>query len=123
MNKQTTNNQKYNQKKRKAEKWIQKASLTYCQRICISRISKSSRENAGLVLHFGTVIIDGVYGITEEFCNLRTVVDTQTNQGENAEFRIQQLAFTEHDAFFGLQQVIEFIDKIGEKVQERQYQS
>ena len=75
-------------------------------------------RNAGLVLHFGTVIIDGVYGITEEFCNLRTVVDAQTNQGENAEFRIQQLAFTEHDAFFGLQQVIEFIDKIGEKVQE-----
>ncbi len=33
-------------------------------------------------------------------------------------YRIQQLAFTEHDAFFGLQQVIEFIDKIGEKVQE-----
>ena len=45
-------------------------------------------RNAGLVLHFGTVIIDGVYGITEEFCNLRTVVDAQTNQGENAEFRI-----------------------------------
>lgn len=72
-------------------------------------------RNAGLVLHLGTVIIDGVYGITEEFCNLRTVVDAQTNQGENAEFRIQQLAFTEHDAFFGLQQVIEFIDKIGKR--------
>ena len=70
------------------------------------------------VLHFGAVIIDGVYGVTKEFCNLRTVVDAQTNQGENAEFRIQQFTFTKHDAFFRLQQVVEFIHKIGKKMQE-----
>ena len=35
---------------------------------------------------------------------IHVISAAQTNQGENAEFRIQQLAFTEHDAFFGLQQ-------------------
>lgn len=114
MNKQTTNNQKYKQKKRKAESGF-KSRFDVLSAYLHQPYFKVLARNAGLVLHFGTVIIDGVYGITEEFCNLRTVVDAQTNQGENAEFRIQQLAFTEHDAFFGLQQVIEFIDKSGKR--------
>ena len=71
-----------------------------------------------LIFHFSTVIIDCIDGITKELGNLRTIINTQTDQGKNTQFCIQQFALAEYDPLFRLQQLIELFYKVREKMEE-----
>ena len=75
-------------------------------------------RDARLIFHFSAVIIDCIDGITKELGNLRTIVNTQTDQGKNTQFCIQQFALAENDPFLRLQQLIELFYKVREKMEE-----
>ena len=45
----------------------------------------------GSILHLGAIIVDGVDGVVQEFCNLRTVLNTQSDKCENADVGVQLL--------------------------------
>ena len=72
----------------------------------------------GSVLHTGPVVVDGVDGIVEELGNLAAVLNTETDEGEDADGR-RELAFLEFfNAFFGAQQLIEISYEIREEMEE-----
>ena len=54
----------------------------------------------------------------QELCNFRRVLEAQTDQGKDADIGGQTVFFFRPDTHLGLQQGIEIIDEIGEKMQE-----
>ena len=54
----------------------------------------------------------------QELCNLRRVLESQTDQGEDADIGGQPVLLLGVDLHLWLQQSVEVVDEIGEEVQE-----
>lgn len=73
----------------------------------------------GAVFDSGSVVVDGVGTVAEQFGNLRAGVNAESDERENAQFGVQGVLLLGVDAFIGFEERIEFIHEIGVDGEER----
>ena len=70
------------------------------------------------ILDTSPIVVNRVYGIVQELRNLRTVLNTKTDECKDAQSGVQ-LIFSRHlQTFFWNKKSIEVGNKIGEKMKE-----
>ena len=85
-------------------------------RYILNKLLKFIAVAKGFFLDAGTIIIDRIRWIIEEFSNARTFLNAQSYERKDAQVSSQLSAVCNVDTMFWLEQRIEIIDKIGKKM-------
>lgn len=85
-------------------------------RYILNALLKFTAVAKGFFLNAGTIIVDRIGRIIEEFGNAGTLLNAQSYERKDAQVGSQLSAVGNVDTMFGLEQRVEIIDKIGKKM-------